>query len=137
MTDETVSVEALRPSQCYVNAAKVATVAERVEGEVFEPDPLPVYEFEGDQYLTDGHTRAFVAYLTGSDRLSIVEDEELADECDLSVYRACIAWCEREGIERVPDLAGRVVGPATFQTEWIDRCQAIADGVDRDGSETP
>ncbi|QGN06983.1 histone acetyltransferase [Halorhabdus sp. CBA1104] len=111
-----------------LNAPKVAAVTDRIEGAVFEPGPLPVYEFDGDWYLTDGHTRAFVAFLTGCDRISVVADEDLESEYDLSVYRACIEWCAQEGIERVPDLAGRVVGPETFQTEWIDRCQAIADG---------
>jgi len=127
MTEDTVPVEALRPTQCYLNAAKVAAVTERIEGTVLDPGPLPVYEFDGDRHLTDGHTRAFVAYLTGRDRVPVVTDGELESEYDLSVYRACIEWCEREGIERVPDLTGRVVGPETFRTEWIDRCRAISE----------
>ena len=137
MTDDTISIENLRPSQCYLNAAKVAAVVKRIDGSVFDPGPLPVYEFDGEQYLTDGHTRAFVAYLTGRDRLSVHVDEQLPETHDLSVYRTCIEWCQREGIERVPDLAGRVVGPETFQTEWIDRCQAITDGIDPDTTEPP
>ncbi|MFB6200573.1 MAG: histone acetyltransferase [Halorhabdus sp.] len=126
MSEDTVPIDEIRPSQCYLNAAKVAAVADRIDGHVFDPGPLPVYAFDGDRYLTDGHTRAFVAFLTGSDRLSVVTDDDLAAEYDMSVYRSCIEWCQREGVERIPDLAGRVVGPETFQTEWIDRCQAIA-----------
>ncbi|WP_136686601.1 histone acetyltransferase [Halorhabdus amylolytica] len=132
MIDDAVPVAELRPSQCYLNAPKVAAVVDRIEGAVFDPGPLPVYEFDGQRYLTDGHTRAFVAYLTGCDRIAVYEDEQVAAEYDLSVYRACIQWCEREGIEGVPDLAGRVVGPATFQTEWIDRCRELADDSDSD-----
>ena len=122
----TVPLASIRPSQCYLNAEKVATVAERVKGETFDPEPLPVYAFEGGHYLTDGHTRAFVAYLTGRERLPVTYDVNLDSEASLAVYRECIEWCRREGVERVSDLTGRVVGPETYQAEWIEACQAIA-----------
>ena len=65
----------LRPTQLYLNAGKLAAVLERVDGSdggnggdgdesEFDPESLPVYEFDGDLRLTDGHARAFVAYLT-------------------------------------------------------------------------
>ncbi|WEL22337.1 ParB-like nuclease domain-containing protein [Halorhabdus sp. BNX81] len=122
----TVPLTAVRPSQCYLNAEKVAAVAERVDGEVFDPGPLPVYNFDGEHYLTDGHTRAFVAHLTGRERLGVTYDVNLAADASLPVYRECIEWCNRDGIETITDLAGRVVGPETYQAEWIEPCQAIA-----------
>jgi len=130
----TVPVSSIRPSQCYLNAEKVAAVAERVAGATFDPGPLPVYAFEGEHYLTDGHTRAFVAYLTGRKRLRVTYDVNLAADASLPVYRECIEWCKREGVEAVPDLAGRVVGPETYHAEWIEPCHAIAARIEAAGA---
>lgn len=38
--------------------------------------PLPVYESDGVRRLTDGHTRAFAASLTGAEAVSIEYDDE-------------------------------------------------------------
>ena len=124
-----VSPGALRPSQLYVSAEKLAAVLERVEsaGGGHEFGPLPVYDFDGVRRLTDGHTRALAAHLTGAESVQIEYDDDLAEEYNIELYCECIESCVTEGIERIPDLVGRVLGPDEFEREWIDRCDSAAE----------
>ena len=126
----TVPISAVRPSQLYLNAEKLAAVLERVGPDGLQYDPLPVYEFDGDLTLTDGHTRAFAAYLAGAEELTLAYDEDMPETPDMALYRVCIEWCTEAGVERVPDLAGRVLGPEAYDNEWIDRCHRAADRLD-------
>lgn len=127
---ETVPLSAVRPSQLYLNAEKLAAVLERVEEDTLEYDPLPVHEFDGERCLTDGHTRAFVAHLTGAAELRVVEDRALPETHDIDLYRECLRWCEEEGVVRVPDLTGRVLGPEEYERQWVDRCHRAAERLD-------
>ncbi|PSQ31091.1 histone acetyltransferase [Halobacteriales archaeon QS_9_67_15] len=129
---ETVSPAALRPSQLYVSAEKLSAVLDRTDGPDHEFGPLSVYEFDGERYLTDGHTRAFAAYLTDADEVVVEYDAELPENYDVARYRECIRWCEEEGVERVPDFVGRVLAPEEFEREWLDRCSRAAERLDRD-----
>jgi len=130
VVSERVPIEALRPSQLYLHAGKLAAVLERVEGETLEYDPLPVFAFDGERSLTDGHTRAFVAHLTGADELRVVPDPDLPENHDVALYRECIAWCEAAGVESVADLSGRVLGPDEYERRWIERCHRAAERLD-------
>jgi hypothetical protein len=60
-------IDAVRPSQLYLSGAKLASVVERFDFEDPDYDPLPAFEHEGSWYLSDGHTRAFAAYLAGAE----------------------------------------------------------------------
>jgi len=134
MSTERVRPGRLRPSQLYVSAEKLAAVLERVDGDTSDHEfgPLPVYEFDGERRLTDGHTRAFAAYLTGAESVRVESDESLPAAYDIELYRECLAWCETEGVERIPDLVGRVLGPEAFERNWLDRCQRAADRLDEE-----
>ncbi|WP_123537403.1 histone acetyltransferase [Halosimplex salinum] len=129
---ETIPPSDLRPSQLYVSAEKLATVLDRIDGPDHEFGPLTVYEFDGERYLTDGHTRAFAAYLTGAETVTVEYDEGLAEQHDIALYRECIGWCEEEGVERAPDFAGRVLAPDEYERKWLDRCQRAAERLDGD-----
>ncbi|WP_415382533.1 histone acetyltransferase [Halosimplex sp. TS25] len=124
---ETIPPSDLRPTQLYVNAAKLGTVLKRLDGPDHQFGPLPIYEFDGERYLTDGHTRAFAAYLTGTETVSVEYDENLAEEHDLALYRECIRWCEDAGVERVSDFTGRVLAPDEYERKWLDRCSRAAE----------
>jgi len=125
-----VPIEEVRPTQLYLSSEKLGSVAEWFDFDDPKYDPLPAFEHEGSWYLADGHTRAFVAHLAGSETLLIRRDEAVREECDFDLYLECIGWCEDAGIDSPADLSGRILGPETFQELWIDRCCRAASEPD-------
>jgi hypothetical protein len=105
----------LQPSQLYLNEAKVASVKK----EAGALPPLPVKRLGGRVVLTDGHTRAFVAWQAGRAEVEVEWDR---DELDWEAYELCVAWCEAEGIHTVADLAHRIVPPEEYAVVWLERC---------------
>jgi hypothetical protein len=49
------------------------------------------------------------------------------DDLPIGIYRQCVEWCEAEGVTEAGDLAGRVLNADEFETQWVERCQAVAD----------
>jgi hypothetical protein len=129
-----IAVEDLRPTQLYLSAAKLASVLD--EFEEHDPyGPLPAFEHEGEWYLSDGHTRAFAAYLGGAETIPIERDREVREVYDFDLYLTCIDWCREEDVRAVPDLGGRILAHETFEEEWIERCHRAAEDEDEDGDE--
>lgn len=118
----TLPSTAVQPSQLYLNGLKLSLVTQWFDFDTPNYDPLPVREIDGRWTFTDGHTRAFVAHLSGADELRVVRD---GDEISIPVYERCVSWCEDEGVTEIGDLAGRVVTNATFEARWVDRCQSL------------
>lgn len=123
-------IDAVRPTQLYLSSEKLAGVLDWFEFDAPSYDPLPAFRYDGDWYLADGHTRAFAAALAGAETVRIERDRDVREAHDFEVYLACIEWCADAGVETIHDLHGRVVDPATYETQWIDRCQRISDRSD-------
>jgi hypothetical protein len=121
-----LSIEDLHPSQLYLSAAKLASVLEAFDDGP-DPGPLPAFEYGGEWYLSDGHTRAFAAHLGGVEEVWIERDSEVREEYDFELYETCIEWCREAGIESVADLSGRVLPHAEFEDAWIERCRRVVD----------
>ena len=64
-----IDIDMLGLSQIYLNSDKIKSVEEWFNPHHMEFfQPLPVYDFGNNVYtLTDGHTRAYVAYKSGGD----------------------------------------------------------------------
>ncbi|MFW6376703.1 MAG: histone acetyltransferase, partial [archaeon] len=108
-----IQIEEVRPTQLYLSAAKLASVLE--EFEEHDPyGPLPAFEHDGEWYLSDGHTRAFAAYLGGAESIRIERDREVREVYDFDLYLTCIDWCHEADVRTVPDLTGRVLDHETF-----------------------
>lgn len=128
-----VPIEEVQPSQLYLNGRKLSLVTEWFDFADPNYDALPVRRItspnaeDGDSRwtLTDGHTRAFVALLAGTDELRVVYD---ADDLDVETYRRCVEWCRNEGVTEIADLGGRVLNADDFEKKWVARCQSFADG---------
>jgi hypothetical protein len=121
-----VPLAELRPSQLFLSAEKLEDAAGWFDFDDPDYDPLPAFEHEGDWYLSDGHTRAFLLYLAGAETIRIRRDEAVREEYDFDLYLTCIGWCEDAGVGQVADLAGRVVEPDTYEEVWLERCQRAA-----------
>lgn len=113
-------------SQIYLNENKIKAIEKW-----FDPDdmsifePLPVRNFGNGRYtLTDGHSRAYVAYLNGLTYLPIVYDNDdmVAGEIGQKLYGADIEWCNRFHIENISHLESRILTSEEYQRLWIGRC---------------
>lgn len=120
----------VHPTQLFLSSEKLAGVFEWFDFDSPNYDPLPAFVYDGNWYLSDGHTRAFAAALAGAETVRIERDHDVREKYDFEMYRTCIEWCANAGVETIHDLNGRVVEPATYETRWIDRCQSIEDQSD-------
>lgn len=125
----TVPIDEPHPSQLYVDAARLRGVLEWFDFDAPEYEPIPVLDLDAELVLSDGHTRAVAAYLSGADTLEVVPDSD-RETLDLDLYRDCVTWCREASVTRVADLVGRVVSRETFLEDWVARCQAAADDGD-------
>lgn len=118
----TMKLDAIQPSQLYINAAKLATV--RMHLDPFRPSSyraVPVKQLGEEVIYTDGHTRAFTVYVKGGNHVKAYWEHETLN---WRMYRVCVAWCKEVGITTIGDLEGRVISPAKFEKRWIQRCHS-------------
>ncbi|WP_049927764.1 hypothetical protein [Halopiger goleimassiliensis] len=125
----TLPIEDVRPTQLYLSSEKLAAVLDWFDCDDPNYGTVPAFEHDGEWYLSDGHTRAFAAFLAGSETLALERDAAVRTEYDFDVYRQCIEWCQSEGVETVADFAGRVVGPEAYERLWVERCQQAGSGA--------
>ncbi len=113
----------VQPSQLWVSAEKLAQVQERwlaINAHTFPP--LPVKRLGDRVVMTDGHTRALAAYLSGLSQIRVCWDE---DDLDWEAYEICVAWCRADGIRSIADLKDRVIGEEDYERLWYGRCRAM------------
>lgn len=112
-------------SQLYLNQSKLEDVKKW-----FDPNhmdlctPLPVCDFgNGRLTLTDGHSRAFIAYQYKVKIPVIYDTDEIVTSNEgQQLYKNDIVWCQRFNIQTVADLETRIVDSSEYQSLWIDRC---------------
>ena len=76
----------------------------------------------GELVLTDGHTRALAAHLSGRTHVAAYIDQ---DELDLEAYQVCVGWCREAGVHTIADLASRIMTAEEYQRLWYDKCQEM------------
>lgn len=117
---------ALGISQLYISQKKLEGVRKWYGARHICPDfSLPVFDFGTGRYtLTDGHTRAYAAFLLGAKSLwvHVDTDDIVTNQQGMMLYRTCIGWCEAEGLLSIDDLDGRVVSDTDYKALWVDRC---------------
>jgi hypothetical protein len=114
------SLEEIQPSQLYISSEKLHRVLAGLGESVIESiEPIPIRRLDGRSVYTDGHTRAFAAYLHGSASIPVYWDE---DELDWEAYEICVGWCLVAGITSIGDLVGRVIAPELHEVLWLERC---------------
>jgi len=95
--------------------------------------PVPIKDLSGDRVLTDGHTRAYAAYLAGIEEIPVFQDR---DELDWQAYRICVGWCKAAGITTIAHLLVKVIFPEADQQLWYDRCEAVPKKLAQDSEST-
>lgn len=113
-------------SQIYLNQDKICRIKQWFsKNDLDHFSPLPVHDFGNETYtLTDGHTRAFVAYQSGVFALPVIYDHDdiVTGIPGQILYQADIEWCERFHLKRISDLKNRILDNQSYQKLWIERC---------------
>lgn len=116
----TLPIAELLPSQLYISEGKLRLAEEWFDkSDILKMDPIPIKEFQGKKLMTDGHTRAVLAYLSGFTEVPCYYD---TDELDMEAYAKAVIWCETEGVRGIADLAKRIVSPKDYEVLWKKRC---------------
>jgi hypothetical protein len=116
-------LDQIQPTQLYISRGKLAAVQASARLEA-----VPVKEMNGRVVFTDGHTRAFAAYLAGRQEIEVYwEDEEL----DWAAYQVCVDWCLVERIHSIADLTDRVLDPEQYEILWHKRCQHMQENLEQ------
>jgi len=121
-----MALRPLQPSQLYISTEKLASVL--CEFAPKQIEAVPLRRSGGHIVMTDGHTRAFAAFLSGLSEVPVVWDE---DELDWEAYEICVQWCKEEGVSWVGDLVGRVLGPEEYERLWRGRCRKMHEELTR------
>ncbi len=120
----TARLSELQPSQLWINSEKLAAVmAGRKRLLPSDLAPLPVKQLCDSVILTDGHTRAVAAALSGIDAVSVYWETDA--DLDWEIYEECVKWCHDENVRSVLDLKARIISPEDYQRLWHDRCDAL------------
>jgi len=95
----------------------------------FQPVCARDFLGSGNLHITDGHTRAFVAWWHGIRQIPYIYDACEIVTCALGQiqYEEDILWCERFGLRHVSDLAGRVLSEDAYESLWRGRCGKMYD----------
>ncbi len=119
-------VLSLGVTQIYLSSRKIDALLQWFyPADVDTYPPLPVFDFGDGLRLTDGHTRAYVAYRMGVKSVPVVMDcsEIVTGKLGQQLYRADSAWAKRHGIRDVSGLADRVVTEEAYNLLWKRRCE--------------
>lgn len=121
-----INIDALGLSQIYISREKYASVTEWFHPENMEAfQPVPVYDFGNGFYtLTDGHTRALVAYQNGVFAIPAIYDNDdiVTGLIGQMLYKADIEWCARFGLNHIKQLGDRIIDKDLYKKLWIERC---------------
>ncbi len=121
-----VDILSLGVTQIYLSSRKIDAVLQWfLPKEIDTYAPLPVFNFGDGLRLTDGHTRAYVAYRMGVKKIPVVIDQRdaVTGKLGQKLYRADAEWAKRYGIHTVADLTNYVVPEAAYDVLWKRRCK--------------
>lgn len=121
-----IPIDQLGLSQIYLSGKKIAAIKKWFDPHCMENfSPLPVHDFGNHIYtLTDGHTRAYVAYKSGLTALPAVYDLDdiITNQTGQMLYKEDIEWCGRFHLSHIKDLGNRILDKAAYQKLWVERC---------------
>jgi|GEM_PF-510085 len=121
-----IAIEKIKLTQMYLSKKKIADVLTWFDTSLNNFDPVPAHDFlrNGQLYLTDGHTRTFVAWQKGVKKIPVIYDRDDIVMCEMGqiLYKHDIAWCARFGLNHISDLEGKILTEEDYERLWITRC---------------
>ena len=113
-------------SQIYLNADKIRAIEKWFNpNDMSNFNPVEVHNFGNGKYtITDGHSRAYIAYKNGILNVPIIYDNDdlVVGEMGQKLYCADIEWCNRFQINYISDLKNRILTNEEYQRLWVRRC---------------
>lgn len=118
-----MDIQALTPSQLYVNQKKLMQVSEWLcKKNIPNIEPITIKKLADRLLITDGHTRALAIWISGGRYIPCVWD---TDDLDWAAYVSNISMCAEEGILSVKDLTSRIIPEENYKSLWLDRCSNL------------
>jgi hypothetical protein len=125
-----VDLKDIQPSQLYLNKDKLDNVLSRFKSSNYDSyEAIPIIQLDNKLVFTDGHTRAYAAFLQGVKKIKVYWDDDTCFTNDLCIkaYKICVRWCESEGVLSIYDLKGRVISHKDYKELWLNKCGKMHD----------
>jgi hypothetical protein len=126
-----MDIDCLKLSQIYLSQKKIDDVLEWFEPSLRNFKPISVRDFlnNGNRHITDGHTRAFIAWQHGIKKIPYIYDEDEIVTCELGQiqYEEDILWCDRFNLHHISDLSNRILSEQGYEELWRRRCGKMYD----------
>ena len=125
-----ININDLGFSQIYLSSKKIESIQKWFDKSLKNFDPIPVRDFigKGQLFLTDGHTRTFVAWKNGIKELPVLYDKDedlVTNDLSLEMYLNCINWCKRLKINNISDFSNRILSEEKYNELWNKRCDRL------------
>lgn len=121
-----INIDSLGLSQIYLSSDKISSVTKWFNPQCMDSfQPLRVHDFGNNTYtITDGHTRAFIAYKNGVSDLPVLYDKGdiIVSRVEQMLYKADLDWCKRFKLSHIKHLENRILSKGAYQKLWIERC---------------
>lgn len=116
-----MDLDQIQPSQLYISKKKLTEIQKQFDSK--KPNSLgviPIKKLDDEIIFTDGHTRAFAAYLAGFKSIRVEWETE---EMDWEMYQICVQWCKDDSILTIADLESRVIDHSEYEILWYKKCK--------------
>jgi len=124
--ENVIDINRLKLTQMYLSQKKIDDVLSWFDISLHNFEPICVRDFlnNGDLHITDGHTRAFVAWGQGIEKVPCAYDESEIVVCELGqkLYKTDIEWCDRFQLTHIADLKDRILSETEYEKLWRERC---------------
>ncbi len=115
----------IQPSQLYISKKKLKKIQKEIDpNNIDSLEIIPVKKLGNDIIYSDGHTRAYAAYLFGWEEVRVEWETE---DLDWEMYEICVNWCKEVGIYTIADLSSRVISQKDYEILWYKRCKDMQD----------
>ena len=128
---KTIDIDDLKLTQIYLSQSKLDNVRSWFASALNNFQPVSVRDFlnNGSLHITDGHSRAFIAWQKGLKQIPCRYDEDEIVRCELGQiqYENDIEWCDRFQLRHISDLANRILPENEYELLWRGRCGKMYD----------